>query len=117
MPTTEQERANMSKRRGVVAAGMDPGPKQREFVARQGEEERKGKENLQGLGEDAFRQQNLNAVKGSMKKGGMIPSTGVYKLHKGEKVIPKHMVAHGLNKNMIHTKSSANHKRYDFGKE
>lgn len=28
-------------------------------------------------------------LKGSFKKGGMVKSTGAYKLHKGERVIPK----------------------------
>jgi hypothetical protein len=34
-----------------------------------------------GTGED---------LKGSFKKGGTVPETGAYKLHKGEHVIPKH---------------------------
>ena len=38
------------------------------------------------------------AVMGSMKKGGMVPKTGPYKLHKGEKVIPKDKVKEMANK-------------------
>ena len=114
---TEQERAQMSKTRGQVAASMPAGPERTKFISKQGEQEAKGKDDLSELGAEAYRQRNIQAVQGSMKKGGTVPKTGVYKLHKGEKVVPKHMVAHGPNRNMIHVKSSANHKRYDFGKE
>ena len=62
-------------------------------------------------------QQQTKAVLGSMKKGGKVPKTGVYQLHKGEKVIPASMVSHGANGNKICKDCSANHKRYSFGKE
>ena len=114
---TELERASVSRQRGRAAAGMPAGDEKKQFIARQGEEEAKGKDDLGELSQEAYRQRNVNAVQGSFKKGGMVSKTGVYKLHKGEKVIPKHMVSHGPNKNMVHVKSSANHKRYDFGKE
>jgi hypothetical protein len=114
---TELERASVSRQRGKAAAGMPAGPEKKEFISRQGNEEAKGKDDLGELSQEAYRQRNINAVQGSFKHGGMVPKTGAYKLHKGEKVIPKHMVPHGANKNMIHAKSSANHKRYDFGKE
>ena len=114
---TEQERAEMSKTRGQVGAGMKPGPEKRAFISKQGEQEAKGKDDLGELSQEAYRQRNINAVQGSFKKGGVVPKTGVYKLHKGEHVVPRGMVPHGANRNMVHVKSSANHKRYDFGKE
>ena len=114
---TELERASVSRQRGKVAAGMQPGEEKREFIAKQGQQEAKGKDDLGELSQEAYRQRNINAVQGSMKKGGVVPKTGVYKLHKGEHVVPKGMVPHGANRNMVHVKSSANHKRYDFGKE
>jgi hypothetical protein len=118
---TEQERADLSIQRGKVSAGMVPSADKKAFIAKQGEQEAKGKDNTSELGQEAYRQRNINAVQGSFKKGGTVPKTGIYQLHKGEKVIPKHkadkMVAHGANKNMIHPNSSANHKRYSFGKE
>ena len=114
---SEESRAALSRTRGEVAAGMSNQEAKKKFIARQGEEETKGKQDLSGLSEDAFRQRNIN-VAGSFKKGGKVPKTGIYKLHKGETVTPKgKMIAHGANKNMIHPGSSANHKRYSFGKE
>jgi hypothetical protein len=43
-------------------------------------ERRKRLAGITGGGEDS--------MLGSFKKGGTVPKTGVYKLHKGEKVIP-----------------------------
>jgi hypothetical protein len=88
MPT-EQERADMSRTRGEVAAGISDREKRRKFVERQGEEERTGKENLTSLGEEAYRQRNINTVQGSMRKGGKVRKTGLYRLHSGERVVPK----------------------------
>ena len=86
---TEFERAEISKRRGQVAAGMRPGEEKREFIARQGREEARGTEDLRSLDEEAYRQRNENAVQGSMRKGGKIRKTGLYRLHRGERVVPK----------------------------
>ena len=71
----EQERARMSQLRGRVAAGMKPGEERRKFIERQGREEAEGRENLGELGQEAFRQQNYNAVQGSMKRGGRVKKT------------------------------------------
>jgi hypothetical protein len=85
----ESERAAMSKTRGQVAAGIRDPEERRKFIARQGGEEASGRENLTALGQDAYRQRNINAVQGSMKKGGIIRKTGLYRMHKGERVVPK----------------------------
>jgi hypothetical protein len=84
---SEESRAAMSRTRGEVAAGMSDQEAKKKFIARQGTEESKGKQDLSGLSEDAFRQRNVN-VAGSFKHGGTVPKTGIYKLHKDEKVIP-----------------------------
>ena len=34
-------------------------------------------------------------IVGSMKKGGMVPKTGLYQLHEGEMVVPAHVVNRG----------------------
>jgi hypothetical protein len=86
---TEKERAMMSKTRGQVAAGMRPGEEKREFIARQGREEARGREDMQSLEQEAYRQRNVNAVEGSMRKGGKVRKTGLYRLHRGERVVPK----------------------------
>jgi hypothetical protein len=85
----ETERAAMSRTRGQVAAGMSDPDARRKFIARQGEEESRGKSDLAGLGQDAYRQRNVNTVQGSFKRGGRVKKTGVYKLHRGERVVPK----------------------------
>jgi hypothetical protein len=96
VPKTEQERANISKIRGEVAARMPSGTAEeraakREFIARQGEMERKGKPDYEDLDAQTYRQRNANAVRdvlGGRKKGGPIEKTGLYKMHEGETVIP-----------------------------
>lgn len=88
MPT-EQERAETSKFRGQVASGIRDPEERRKFVARQGEEEARGKSDTAALSEDAFRQRNVNTVQGSFRKGGKVKKTGVYRLHKGERVVPR----------------------------
>ena len=112
---TEQDKASLSLTRGRQASKMSHDDA-KDYIAGSGKIDKdytKAAEETAGVG----KKQQMQEVLGSMKKGGMVKATGVYKLHKGEKVIPKHMVAHGANKNMIHAKSSANHKRYDFGNE
>lgn len=103
---SEESRAQMSKQRGQVAAGMKPGPERQAFIARQGTEEAKGKQDLPALGEEAFRQRNIQAA-GSYRSGGQVVKDGVYKLHKGETVVPNQMIAHGKNGNMIRRGSAA----------
>lgn len=84
----EETRAAMSRTRGEVGAGVKDPAARKKFIARQGNEEAKGKQDMSGLSEDAFRQRNVN-VAGSFKHGtDYVPKTANYKLHKGEKVIP-----------------------------
>lgn len=112
---TEQERADLSLIRGKQAAKMSTS-EAREYAkgsAKMDKDYQRVAEETAGVS----KKQQTQEILGSMKKGGTVKATGVYKLHKGEKVVPKHMIAHGPNKNMIHAKSSANHRRYDFGKE
>jgi hypothetical protein len=86
---TEKERARMSITRGQVASGMRPGEEKREFISRQSREEARGREDMQSLEQEAYRQRNENAVQGSMRKGGKVRKTGLYRLHRGERVVPK----------------------------
>jgi hypothetical protein len=103
----EQKRADVAKMRGTVAAGMQPGPDKKAFIAAQGESEKGGKDTTADMESSAYRQRNVNAVQGSFKKGGHVAKTGLYKLHKGETVVPNKMMAHGKNSNMIRKGSAA----------
>lgn len=85
---TEDERAKVSQERGQAASGIRDSEERKKFISRQGEEERSGREDLGGLAQDAYRQRNVNAVQ-SFKRGGKVKRTGIYKLHKGERVTPR----------------------------
>jgi Family of unknown function (DUF6496) len=96
MPTSEQEKADVSKARGVTAAHIqDPAEKKR-FIAEQGNQEAKGRDVTPQLSQDNFNKRNQLAVLGSMKKGGTIKKTGLYKMHAGEHVIPSPEVLTGV---------------------
>lgn len=49
----------------------------------------------------------------SMKKGGKVPKTGIYKLHAGEVVVPKERV----NRRMVKQEKDVTSSSYDFRKE
>lgn len=85
----EQDRADTSRMRGVVASQITDSAERKNFIARQGEEEARGNRDQQPLREGAQRQSNLNAVRGSFKRGGKVRKTGLYRLHRGERVIAK----------------------------
>lgn len=98
MPT-EQEKADLSKKRGQAAASIADPDEKRKFIAAQGEAEAKGKgtasaeqyEHLNKEADDTMATGGMNKAVGvpSYKKGtSYVPSTGLAKLHKGEAVIP-----------------------------
>lgn len=56
----EEYAADLSKRRGVVAADIPEQAQKKRFIAAQGE----GKSNDAGLEDSLFKQRNINAVRG-----------------------------------------------------
>lgn len=90
MATTEQQKADLSKARGALAANIkDPGAKKK-FIAGSAEIDKNYDSAEQGASIESNRQ-NREAVKdvlGSFKKGGTVKKTGNYKLHEGEEVVP-----------------------------
>lgn len=94
MPT-EQEKAELSKKRGQAAATITDPDQRVKFVAAQGEAEKKGKANYEGLNKEADDTiatggTNIAAGVKSYKHGtDYVPKTGLALLHKGEKVVPK----------------------------
>lgn len=105
MPT-EQEKADLSKKRGQAAAQITDPDTKRQFIAAQGEAERKGKgtaspdayERLNKEADDTMATGGMNKSVGvpSYKKGTpYVPQTGMAKLHKGEAVIPAEVNPYG----------------------
>lgn len=86
---TEQEKADLSIDRGKVAAHIPDSTAKREYIAKQGNLEAAGKDKTSELSQDNFNKRNQLTVEGSMKKGGMVPKTGLYQMHEGEFVVPK----------------------------
>jgi hypothetical protein len=88
---TEQEKADLSRTRGTIAAGISDAGEKRRFIAAQGESEAKGQDKTSELSQDAFNKRNQLTVLGSMKRGGTAKKTGPYLLHAGEKVSPSQL--------------------------
>jgi hypothetical protein len=88
MPTSEQEKADVSKSRGVTAAHIPDSAAKREYIAKQGQAESKGMDKTPELKQEDFNKRNQLVVEGNMKKGGIVPKTGLYKMHKNEVVLP-----------------------------
>ena len=94
MPT-EQEKADLSKKRGAAAAQISDPDQKRKFIAAQGEAEAKGKADYPKLdreADDTVATGGANIATGlkSYKTGtSFVPKTGPAILHKGEAVIPK----------------------------
>jgi hypothetical protein len=102
---TEQDRANLTLTRGQQAAKM-PHDEAKRYI----EGSAKVDKDYQGTAEEtagASKRQQTQEILGSLKRGGMVKKTGAYKLHKGEKVIPSGMLAHGKNRNMVRKGSAA----------
>jgi hypothetical protein len=95
MPATEQEKADLSKTRGVTAAHIPDAAEKRDYIAAQGKAESKGMDQTKELKQGDFNKRNELAVLGSMKKGGLIKKTGLYKMHKDEIVLPSPAVLTG----------------------
>lgn len=91
---TEQEKADLSKKRGQAAATISDPDQKKKFVAAQGEAEKKGNANYEGLNKEADDTlatggTNIAAGVKSYKFGtNFVPKTGLALLHKGEKVTP-----------------------------
>lgn len=96
MPATEQEKADVSRSRGVTAAHIPDAAEKRDYIAAQGKAESKGMDKTPELKQQDFNERNKLAVLGSMKKGGSVKKTGLYQLHAGEHVIPSPDVLSGL---------------------
>ena len=83
---TEQDKASLSLTRGKQAAKMSHDDA-KDYIAGAGKIDK----DYQGTAEETAgvsKKQQMQEVLGSMKKGGMVKATGLYKLHKGEKVVP-----------------------------
>jgi hypothetical protein len=80
----EQDRADLSKSRGKYAAGIKNPEAKRAFIAEQGNKEAEARFINATIGKKAgYKTDPIT----SFKKGGKVKKTGVYKLHKGERVI------------------------------
>jgi hypothetical protein len=91
MPTPEQSRAAMSIERGKLAAGIKDPEARRRFIARQGNEEAKGKSNLSELEQENFRERNRQEAQktlDTLDTGGNVRRDGLYNLARGEQVLP-----------------------------
>jgi len=93
---TEEDRAALAKQRGQLASQITDPKQRQQFIAQQGDEEAQARKSGQDLddlqrkqAEKTYNQTNRIVALGSYKKGGTIPKTGPYKLHKGEYVVPK----------------------------
>lgn len=100
MPT-EDERAELSKKRGRAAAYISDPKRRAKYGQKQGKLESEGKLTdedariMRKSADETIASEGKNVdsgVLGSYKKGGKVKKTGPYKLHKGEEVIPAHKV-------------------------
>jgi hypothetical protein len=88
MPASEEERAALAQRRGRDAAKIADAKKRAEFIAEQGKSEAKGKDvDLEELKHKTDVFETGLALRGSLKRGGRVKRTGLYRLHKGERVV------------------------------
>lgn len=107
-PMSESQRADLSQRRGRVAATLKSQSARRSYVARQGSNEAHERtpgdpwywdsrdinsdtrlDEASAARSAAAKAKQSNIVAPSKKTGGRILATGLYKLHKGETVKPK----------------------------
>ena len=111
---SEQVRAAMSQQRGKDAARIKDPEKRRAFVAEQGKQEAAGKDFSKIQNEtDAY--ETGEALKGSFKHGGTAHEEGVYKLHKGEKVMAAEhspQERHSFQRAMSHLHGGALHRHF-----
>lgn len=94
MPT-EQEKAELSKRRGALASSIEDADKKKKFIARSADVDKdyeKVANETEGEGSRQSRESNIKQAKevlGSFEKGGKVKKTGAYQLHEDEAVLPK----------------------------
>lgn len=82
----EQAKAALTKTRGEQAAKM-PHEQAKEYVKASADMDKDYNQTAQATSATG-NAQTRQELMGSFKKGGVVPKTGPYKLHKGEKVIP-----------------------------
>lgn len=85
---SEADKASLSQRRGRFAASIKAPKDRRKYIAAQGEADVSGNDSRQAELAVTTNKDEQNAVLGSLKKGGKVKKTGLYKLHRGEKVVP-----------------------------
>jgi hypothetical protein len=91
---TESDRANLSIRRGKLAADIKDPVARAKYIAAQGTAEASGDIASQAkLENDTHNDETTKAI-GSFKKGGVVKKTGLYKLHKHEVVVPAKKASH-----------------------
>jgi hypothetical protein len=83
---TEQEKADLSRRRGMAATQIADPEQRRKFIAAQGDVEATNKGQLPVEKEKMLSTES--AIKGYKKGTAYVPKTGPAMLHKGEAVIP-----------------------------
>lgn len=84
---TEEQKAAVTATRGRQAAKIKDSDERKDYIAGSANVDK----DYQGTAEQTAlkgKMQQTQEIMGSMKKGGTVPKTGPYKLHKGEKVIP-----------------------------
>lgn len=82
MPDNEDVRAMQSIRLGKLAANA-PHDQAKKLVSTQ-----EKKKSLVPAVESVIQKENARQALGSFKRGGKVKKTGLYKLHKNEKVVP-----------------------------
>lgn len=97
MPLTEQQKADLAKKRGLASAKISDPNKKKAFVAKQGDTEAKGDldenkaKRMDREADDTIATEGENIASGvrSYQKGTkFVPKTGPANLHEGEAVIP-----------------------------
>jgi hypothetical protein len=98
---TEEQKANLTATRGRQAADIKDPEEKKKYIAGSANVDK----DYQGTAEETAgegKKLQTQAILGSMKKGGTIPKTGLYKLHKDEKVVPADKAKTMAKKSMDH---------------
>jgi len=85
---TEEEKAALTQTRGRQAAKIKDPEEKKAYIAGSADVDKDFDATAQSTAIQENKQKSQEVL-GSMKKGGPIEKTGIYKLHKGEHVIPK----------------------------
>jgi hypothetical protein len=91
MTWTEEQKAELSKKRGHAASQIKDPEERKKFISRQGKAEEKTKGKVPEIVYEGMkRQADVTAASPSYKKGvKCVPRTGLAKLHRGEAVLSK----------------------------